>query len=163
MGVILLLGPSEWDPTRRKPVPPTPMDIRRSLAAVLTAERGHAIILLEDEKDRSTEDLVDKFDRILRTRGITDVVVWWPPGAKMQTTFDELLLLRDRVEPGLPRIWVVHHTSVATITADEFVIKEAGGRSRYLTALTRLRTRPIEWVDLDGLDRKIRFLANEIS
>jgi len=60
---------------------------------------------MEEEHDVPGEDLVEKFDRLLR-RSITDIVIYWPPHAKMQTTYDELILLRDRVHAKLSEIWI---------------------------------------------------------
>ncbi len=162
MAVIFLLGPSQWDPHRGEPPDHTPMEVRRRLQKVL-ARGGHHVILMEDVEDRDDEDLVEKFDRILGTKGITDIVVYWPAGAKMQTTYDELILLRDRVDdPTLPSIWVLHHASVAEITRDEFRITEAGGRSRYLEAVARVGVRPFPWHDHGELLRLTRLLASEL-
>lgn len=73
-------------------------------------------------------------------------MVYWPAGAKMQTTYDELILLRDRIlDPGRPNVWVLHHTSVAAIDRDKFEVKEWGNRSRYLTAVAKLGVHPLEW------------------
>lgn len=162
MAVVFLLGPSEWDPARAPHPTLTPLEIRRQIASTISAVRHH-VIILEDVSDVAGEDLVEKFDRVLTGSGTTDVIVRWPPGAKMQTTFDELLLLRDRVERGLPRIWLLHQNGVASVDAGELIIKEQGGRSRYLTALGKLRIIPVEWDDLRDLDLQAEFLAGELS
>ncbi len=138
------------------------MDARRRIADIFRKD-GHQLILMEDEPDNAGEDLVDKFDRLLHERAVTDVVVYWPAHAKMQTTYDELILLRDRVDdPRLPRVWVVHHTSVASIERDRFDVKERGGRSRYLTAIVRLGVHPLEWRGGDDLDERMRLLSAEL-
>lgn len=126
------------DPGKAQVADPAPMQVRRDLAEVFRGH-GHTVILMEDDPDRQGEDLIQKFDRLLQS-GVTDIVLCWPPRAKMPTTYDELILLCDRLdllEKKSVRLWVLHHVSVATITRDEFKILETGSRSRYLTALAR--------------------------
>ena len=94
MAVIFLLGPGIWDPSKKIPAEPSPMGVRRKIARQLR-EDGHEVVLMEDDPDRDGEDLICKFDRLLR-QDVTDVVVYWPPLAKMQTTYDEFILLCDR-------------------------------------------------------------------
>ena len=163
MAVAFILGPGLWDPDRRTPSDPAPIQIRRDIAKHLKAQ-GHGVILMEDDPDRQGEDLIDKFDRLLR-RKVTDVVLYWPPLAKMQTTYDELILLCDRREflnKEKIRLWALHHSSVATISKDEFRVLEAGSRSRYLTAVARLGLRPLEWQADEDLQEQIRLLATEL-
>jgi len=155
MAVVFLLGPGMWADQRASASKPSPMDVRREIAKALT-DGGHRVILMEDEPDRRGEDMIQKFDRLLRGK-VTDVVLYWPPLAKMQTTYDELILLCDRQkflrQQGIS-LWVLHHVSVAEISKDEFKILEVGNRSRYLTAVARLGIRPLEWKteeDLKGL------------
>lgn len=161
MAIVFLLGPSQWDLQRGEPPKHTPMEARRQMEDLLEAE-GHHVILMEDVEDKRDEDLIEKFDRILQTKGVTDIVVYWPAGAKMQTTYDELILLRDRVDDPLPDIWVLHQASVAEISREEFRVTEAGGRSRYLEAVARLGVRPFPWEDHEGLLRLARLLASEL-
>lgn len=163
MAAVFLLGPGMWDPDRRAAADPTPMKVRRTIARVL-ADHGHSVTLMEDDPDRPGEDHIEKFDRLLRSK-ITDVVLYWPPMAKMQTTYDELILLCDRrstLETRSVRLWALHHSSVATISKDEFKVLEFGNRSRYLTAVARLGLRPLEWGDETELDEKVRLLAREL-
>lgn len=95
---------------------------------------------------------------------MTDVVVYWPPGAKMQTTYDELILLRDRLGiQGLPSIWVLHHTRVASFREDRLVLHEAGGLSRYLEGVARLGVRALDWDSEEDLDRLVTYIAEELS
>lgn len=140
------------------------MATRRRLAAILTAG-GHRAFLMEDEPDRDDEDLIQKFDRLLRG-GVTDVVLYWPPLAKMQTTYDELILLCDRKELlrqlGIA-IWVLHNVKVAAIAAGTFRILEKSGRSRYLTAVAGLGVHPLEWETEAELDDRVRLLAAELD
>lgn len=162
MARVFLLGASGWDPARREPRPLNPMDLRREMLTIF-AGAGHDAFVMEDEPDRGGEDLVDKFDRLLREKRVTDIVVLWPKGVKMQTTFDELLLLRDRVRTvAMLRVWILHEEGVAKIGPGYFEILEEGGRSRYLGAVRRLGVRPIEWSDLDGLRQKTQLLAREL-
>lgn len=119
---------------------------------------------MEDDPDRDGEDLIEKFDRLLRHKA-TDVVLYWPPLAKMQTTYDELILLCDRrdfLKREKIRLWALHHSSVATITKDEFKVLETGNRSRYLTAVARLGIRPLEWTSEDDLTEQAALLAAEL-
>ncbi|MBI2922462.1 MAG: hypothetical protein HYY18_15535 [Planctomycetes bacterium] len=163
MAVVFLLGPGMWDSTRRAIADPTPMQVRRSIGKILK-EHGHRVILMEDDPNRGGEDYIEKFDRLLRDR-VTDVVLYWPPAAKMQTTYDELILLcdrRDYLKREAVRLWALHHSSVATIKGDGFKVLETGNRSRYLTAVARLGLRPLEWNDEKELAAQARLLAAEL-
>ncbi len=163
MAVVFLLGPGMWDPARRAVADPSPMHVRRALAKIL-GEHGHQVTLMEDDPDRPGEDYIEKFDRLLRDR-VTDVVLYWPPAAKMQTTYDELILLcdrRDHLRRASVRLWALHHASVATIKGDEFKVLEAGNRSRYLTAVAGLGLHPLEWSDERELEIQTRLLATEL-
>src|SRR5208282_5291956 len=115
MAVVFFLGPGMWDPDKKPASDPAPMQARREIAKLL-AKGGHTIILMEDDPDRPGEDYIQKFDRLLRHR-VTDVVLYWPPLAKMQTTYDELILLYDRqklLKQESIAIWALHHSSVAS-------------------------------------------------
>jgi hypothetical protein len=140
------------------------MDVRRSIAKILTDE-GHRVILMEDEPDHEDEDMIQKFDRLLRNK-VTDVLIFWPPLAKMQTTYDELVLLYDRKvflrRSGIA-IWVLHHVSVAQISGDEFKVLEVGNRSRYLTAIVRLGVSVLEWETESELKARVQQLSTELS
>ncbi len=125
---------------------------------------GHGVVLMEDDPDCEGEDLIAKFDRLLRQR-VTDVVLYWPPQAKMQTTYDELILLCDRrdfLTKRRIRLWALHHSSVATITKDEFRVLETGSRSRYLSSVARLGLRPLEWETEADLQEQIALLSSEL-
>lgn len=164
MAVVFLLGPGMWGPEKGTSAKPSPMEIRREIAKVLAAG-GHRVILMEDEAERKDEDMIQKFDRLLRSK-VTDVVLYWPPLAKMQTTYDELILLYDRA--ALLRgknisLWALHHPAVAEISGDEFRILEKGNRSRYLMAVARLGIRPIEWESQAELIEQARLLAAEMD
>jgi len=163
MAVVYLLGPGMWDPARRAVAEPSPMQVRRAIEKILKGH-GHRVVLMEDDPDRPGEDYIQKFDRLLRDR-VTDVVLYWPPAAKMQTTYDELILLcdrRDYLKRESVRLWALHHASVATIKGDEFRVLETGSRSRYLTAVARLGLRPLEWSDDRDLEARARLLAGEL-
>lgn len=161
MAVVFLLGPSEWDPERGGAGALTPMDHRRELAKILH-NAGHRVTLMEDEDDLAGEDMVEKFERLVKRA--TDVLVYWPAKAKMATTHDELLLLRKLSETTrLPRLWLLHHETVASVTRGEFRIKERGGRSRYLTSLARLGITPIPWGTPSELNDRAALLAAELA
>jgi len=74
MAVVFVLGPGMWDPDKRTPADPGPLQVRRDIAKNLKTH-GHDVILMEDDPDREGEDLIDKFDRLLRHR-VTDVVLY---------------------------------------------------------------------------------------
>jgi hypothetical protein len=139
------------------------MQVRREIAESFVS-RGHDVILMEDDPDRQEEDYIQKFDRLLRGN-LTDVVLYWPPFAKMQTTYDELILLCDRrefLEKASIRLWALHHSSVARIAHEEFKILETGNRSRYLTAVARLGLRPLQWENEEDLAEQVRLLSIEL-
>jgi hypothetical protein len=139
------------------------MDIRRTIKRLLAAQR-HRTVLMEEVEDYPGEDLIEKLDRILQSHNIQHVVIYWPAGAKMQTTYDELLLLRDRFgQRKLPKIWVLHESSVAKITKQRFLLKEPGGRSRYLESVARLGVRPIPWDSHDEMFHLVRLLSQELK
>lgn len=163
MAVVFLLGPSQWDGVQRPQAGSAPMQVRRDLAAIFI-KHGHKVILMEDDPDRESEDYIQKFDRLLRSK-VTDIVLYWPPLSKMQTTYDELILLCDRrvfLDKESLRLWALHHSSVARITKDEFIILETGSRSRYLTAVARLGLRPLQWEDDKDLAEQALLLAKEL-
>lgn len=160
MATVYLLGPSAWA-SPSSDANATPMDLRRELAEILRGY-GHRAILMEDVEGLPEEDLVAKFDRLLEAS--SDVVILWPPGARMSTTYTELVLLRKAAERGtLPRMWCLHHESVARIGEGRFEVLERGARSRYLTAVARLGIRPVLWVTVDELRERAHLLAGELQ
>ena len=164
MAAIFLLGPGLWGPEKGASGSSTPMAVRREMAKILSAS-GHKVILMEDEEDHKGEDMIQKFDRLLRSK-VTDVVLYWPPRAKMQTSYDELILLYDRqkfLRQKQISLWVLHHVSVAKISEDQFKILEAGNRSRYLTAVARLGIHPFEWESDDELRGLVRLLSAQLD
>jgi hypothetical protein len=163
VAIVFLLGPGWWADEKASPADASPMAVRRRLARILKRS-GHAVVLMEDETDRPGEDMIQKFDRLLRNK-VTDVLLYWPPLAKMQTTWDELILLCDRqalLERRKISIWVLHHVKVARISRGVFEILEKGGRSRYLTAVARLGVHPLEWETEEDLEERTRLLASEL-
>jgi len=83
MAVIFLLGPGMWGPERASAGGPSPLAIRREMARVFSKD-GHRLILMEGEKDRRGEDLIQKFDGLLRNR-VTDIVLYWPILASLES------------------------------------------------------------------------------
>ena len=164
MAVIFLLGPGMWDASTHSATALSPIQVRRQIARTLDAG-GHEVILMEDDPDRKGEDMIEKFDRLLR-RAVTEVVVYWPPLAKMQTTYDEFILLCDRHEflrAHSIRIWLLHHVSVAELRKDDFRVLEKGNRSRYLTAVARLGVHPLVWQNERELHDCVTMLATELA
>lgn len=163
MAVVFLLGPGMWGPPKGG-VAPSPMDVRRRMATILQAS-NHKVILMEDAPDLKGEDVIQKFDRLLRGK-VTDIVLCWPPLAKMQTTYDELILLYDRrafLRKSRIALWALHHVTVAKITRDEFRVLETGQRSRYLEAIARLGVTPLEWDAEHELEQWTYLLASELA
>lgn len=118
---------------------------------------------MEEVPDVDGETILQKFDRLLR-QGVTHVVVFWPPLAKMATTYTELILLCDRedfLRKQQIKLWLVHHVSVLSRSDDEFNVLERGDRSRYLQAVVRLGPRGVKWGTAQDLDERIRLLAAE--
>lgn len=162
MAVLFLLGPSFWAEGKRGRRRKSPLDHRHEIARLLS-KMGHKVLLMEQQEDRIDEDLVGKFGRIIDKAGLTDIVVYWPWGAKMQTTFDEFILLREKKESSkLPPVWVLHDQRVAAITKGEFRVLEAGNRSRYLESVASLSVTAIPWSTHRDLYRKCHELADEL-
>ncbi len=164
MAHIFLLGPSVWESGKSAPPGQTPMQVRRRVADIFRRD-GHKALLMEDAPEVKGEDMIQRFDRLLR-QDITDVVVYWPPCAKMQTTYDELILLcdrRDLLNQKRIDIWVLHHTSVASIRGEEFNVLESGNRSRYLTAVAKLGVHPLEWEGDKQLMDRVRLLSTQLA
>lgn len=157
MANVFLLGPSEW---QDKQPGFSPMDHRRELAKILRGH-GHEVVLMEDAEDEAGEDIVSKFERLFKRA--TDIVLYWPVGAKMSTTYSEMVLLRKASEAGrLPRLWFLHHEDVAVIEHGVFKALEAGGRSRYLNSLARLGITSIRWRSVEELRERAGLLAAQL-
>ena len=65
MAGVFLLGPGMWDSSKGSAAGPSSMQARRHIAKILD-EAGHGVILMEDDPDRKGEDMIQKFDRLLR-------------------------------------------------------------------------------------------------
>ena len=162
MAVIFLLGPGYWREGEGAPSTDTPLDVRKRIAEALEKD-GHTVLLMEKVRDIGGETILQKFDRLLR-QGVTQVVVYWPPLAKMATTYTELVLLCDREEFLKKQqigLWLMHHVSVLSISEDEFKVLERGDRSRYLEAVVKLGPRAVKWETEQDLHDKIRLLSAE--
>ncbi len=157
MATVFVLGPSFLQSGEK-----ALLRVRQELADIFREGSQHAF-LMEEQPDRKGEDIVDKFYRLVEENAVSDIVVYWPDGAKMQTTYDELILLRARMDVmKVPTIWILHHASVATITEDEFTVNEPGNRSRYLDGVARLGVRPLVWDTDQELRDLARLLATEL-
>lgn len=93
MAAIFVLGPSEW----RNPESPwderlTPLEARRAIALALRPMEIPAI-LMEDEPGPAGEAWQDKFFRLIEEHGITDILFYWPPEARIDAAQDELIML----------------------------------------------------------------------
>lgn len=81
----------------------------------------------------------------------------------MSTTYTEMVLLRKTSERApLPRLWFLHHATVAAIRHGHFEVLERGSRSRYLTSLARLGITPLPWTDAAELRERAIRLAGEL-
>lgn len=163
MSVVFLLGPSLWKTPSSELVVSGPMRVRKRIAQSWRRD-GHRVILMEETPDVKGDRFIDKFDRLLHAN-VTNVVMYWPPLAKMQTTYDELILLCDREEflkQKAVRIWLLHHVSVASIQENELKILETGERSRYLTDVAKLGPYMVAWEDHDDLFVKVDQLSHEL-
>lgn len=162
MSAIFLLGPGFWREDSGASSAQAPIHVRKRIAAAWRKD-GHTVVLMEEASDIQGETILQKFDRLLR-QDITHVVVYWPPLAKMATTYTELVLLCDR-ERFLAKhkidLWLVHHVSVLSRADDEFKVLERGDRSRYLEAVVQLAPRCVKWENEQNLDDKIRLLSSE--
>lgn len=105
------------------------------------------------ESQPEDRDLTDKFLRILETMRTTDIVVYWPKKAKMQTTLDEFLHLRHSLDRGLsPNIWLLVQSGIIKIRNGRYEItKGTIERSRYLDAIQTLNGHLLSWSNHEKL------------
>ena len=162
MAIVFLLGPSVWK-SGKAAATRSPMAIRRELAEIFRG-CGHKVILMEDELDIKGEDLVHKFYRLLRDKKVTDIAVYWPSHAEMQTTHAEFVLWGARQDISkLPPIQILHHASIFSTAGDALNINDHEDRNRYLTAiLTRKRVYLREWESGDDLEELVCLLSTEL-
>lgn len=148
----------------------TPLGIRRKLAEGLLAN-GLEAVLLEDEPDEANErhDLTRKFHRFLESEPLDAILVYWPLHAKMQTTWDELIILREeclrheRGERGpLPPLHYLHHLDAIDL-GEHLVIRERGGRSAYLRGVSHLAAVAHPWITSDQLDDAVAECAAAVT
>jgi|CXWL01.1.fsa_nt_gi hypothetical protein len=162
MSVIFLLGPGFWREDAGASSAHAPLHVRKKIAETWRKD-GHTVLLMEEVRDAEGETILQKFDRLLR-QDVTHVVVYWPPLAKMATTYTELVLLCDREEFLKKRqidLLLLHHVSVLSRSEDEFKVLERGDRSRYLEAVVKLGPRVVKWETEQNLHDKIRLLSAE--
>ncbi|MBI2078270.1 MAG: hypothetical protein HYT80_07890 [Euryarchaeota archaeon] len=155
----LLLGPGHWKWPVLHARGATPLEVRHRIQDVMEAE-GVDAVLLEDEPDqaREADDLALKFHRLLDEGPMDAIVVYWPRGAKMQTTWDELVILREeqlrheRGERGtLPPLHYLSHLKAMSIDDARLHIHERGGRSAYLRGVSQLGGELWPWLTDDQL------------
>jgi hypothetical protein len=108
-------------------------------------------------------DLTDKFFRILREQTTTNILVYWPRAAKMQTTLDEIIHLRHAMDQGfqvetrlLIQLDIIHRKQGRYEIAEGAV-----SRSRYLDSINTLRPKLVLWSDEPELFRKVGLLTEE--
>lgn len=159
MAAIFVLGPSEW----RNPASPwderlTPLEARRAIALALRRMEIPAI-LMEDEPGPADEAWQGKFFRLLEEHGVTDILFYWPPQARIDAAQDELIMLavQERVQPRLrPRVALFGHVdAICEGEADGGMfldVKDDVGRSSYLGQIPRLLPTDLHgWSDHDEL------------
>lgn len=155
MAKILILGPGQWWDEPDGPQSPTPLEIRRRMKEILRPR--HEAVILEDQPAESS--LSQKFARILDDPRLTDAVIYWPPRSKMVTTQQEIAILVAR-RPARLRIWLLHHTSVASIKQGVFEVTQHGDRGRYTSDLMALSPRVLPWSDERELETHVRHLKS---
>lgn len=162
MAIIFLLGPSVWKAGKKTPAY-SPMEMRRQIAEMFR-ENGHKVILMEDEPDITGEDLPNKFYRLLRDKAVTDVVVYWPSLAEMQTTHAEFVLWGACPNISqLPPIQLLHHASIFSVKGEVFNINDREDRNRYLTSiLARQGVCLVEWESDEDLKEQVCLLSAEL-
>lgn len=161
MATALILGPTVKEPQKGAAPDPDLFETRRQIARILG--RGHRVLIMEDEAAEPGETSEEKFLRLVESRHVTDVLLYWPPGAEMGATVDELLLLlthRQRLPPTT--VWLLHHSSALEIRHGELIILEPGSKSGYLKDATRLPLRPLPWSSLEELLLLVKDLADNV-
>ena len=164
MAIIFLLGPSVWKSKKISPIY-SPMQKRRQLAEIFRAD-NHKIVIMEDEPDIKDEHLYKKFYRLINDKKVTDIIMYWPSLAEMQTTQIELVLLGIQNDTlPTPQIWLFHHTSVFSDKMGEGIISDGEDRSSYLSSILnkRKKKRDVEFENDEDLTRKAEFLSKELQ
>lgn len=158
MASVFVLGPGHWERRRGR----TPREVRERIVDRLSA--AHHAYLMETIDDRPEDrDLTDKFLRILRDQETTHVLLYWPRGAKMQTTLDEIVHLRHAMDQGTrPDVWLLAQEGIIEPRRGRYEItRGAVARSRYLEAINTLQAKHLPWTDEDDLFQKVAALADE--
>lgn len=149
----LLLGPGHWRLPWLRWTRPSPLEVRRRLSETLHSY-GLEAVLLEEEPDEAgeAEDVSRKFHRFLDSEPLDAILVYWPRRAKMQTTWDELVILREehlrheRGERGpLPPLHYLHDLRAMDL-GEHLVIRERGARSAYLRGVSQLPASAHPWI-----------------
>lgn len=114
------------------------LEARRAIALALRPMEIPAI-LMEDEPGPAGESWQDKFFPLLEEHGITDILFYWPPEARIDAAQDELIMLavKERFQPRLrPRVTLFgHEDAIAEGEADGdtfLEVRDEVGRSSYL-------------------------------
>lgn len=155
MARIIVLGPSQWkgpDDDR-----PSPMETRREIQGHLRAD-GHVALLLEDFPGAGPP-LQDKFEEALSKQDVTDVVVYWPAGAKTITLQQERVILYGK-HPDL-RVWILHETSVLRLQRGAWIVAD-GERGRYTNDLLNAAHSIHAWNGNADLRGQIRLLSADV-
>ena len=95
---ILILGPSQWLPSKQPPSlevlwghlpasrapvsgrPPAPLDVRIALAEILS-QRGVSAIVMEAEEPKDPPNSTVKFHELVEKHFVEDYYIYWPYGA----------------------------------------------------------------------------------
>ena len=154
---VFVLGPGHW---RRARDGPTPLDLRRSVAAAVR-EAGHEAFLMEDEPPPKPRNQMAKFlDLVARS---TDVWVVWPLDARMPTTVGEMNVLRALVERGERRPMVLfYQDGVAEVRRGRLHCIEPEGQNSYLQDLIDHGLRVQPWKDAKALVRAAGRIAADL-
>lgn len=158
MASIFVLGPSHWERRRGR----TPRQVRERIVEALS-ETHDAYLMEAFDAGPEDRDLTDKFLHILHEKNTTHVLFYWPRGAKMQTTLDEIIHLRHALDQGTrPEVRLLAQQGILKQRAGRYEItKGAVARSRYLDAINTLKAKHLPWANEDDLYRKVAALADE--
>lgn len=170
MKQALLLGPGHWNlpwtrPWRRFYLRNTPLEDRQDIRQWLAAQDVDAILLeFEPSLAGEDEDLAKKFHRVMSRNAFDAVVVYWPAGAKMQTTWDELVILREMaLSSPVPPVHYLSQPGAMDLSDGRLVIHERGARSAYLRGVSQLPAQVWPWTNRRELTTATEWCGAKIS
>jgi len=151
---IIILGPSQWKDAHAGS---TPIVTRQRIRDRLNA-RGHTAFLMEDFPGADAP-LQSKFEDLLRSKNVTDVLVYWPKGAKTITLQQELVILFGKFP--LLRVWIFYQTGTLLLNEHGWSVGDAD-KGRYTNDLLTTAMAITAWTDVANLDQHIDQLAADL-